>query len=293
MIHGDLADQELLEAALRQYDIKAVIHFAANAYVGESMTDPEGYFDNNVANTLSLLRVMRKASVDKLVFSSSCATYGIPSAGPIKESHPQAPVNPYGESKLFVERALRWYDRAYPFRSMALRYFNAAGADPQNEIGEEHDPETHLIPLVVQAALRQRSKVGIFGTNYPTKDGTAVRDYIHVSDLAIAHVAALRYLVAGGASSAVNLGSGRGYSVREVISAVEKIGGCQVPGVEVAKRPGDPPELVADARQAYDLLHWTPELSALDSIVETAWRWHESTPLEEPGEAPAFAVRSA
>jgi UDP-glucose-4-epimerase GalE len=293
LIHGDLADEVLLEAAFRQYNIKAVIHFAAYAYVGESMTDPGKYFDNNVINTLNLLRVMRKVSIDKLVFSSSCATYGSPHEVPIKESHPQVPVNPYGESKLFIERALHWYDRAYQLKSMALRYFNAAGADPLNEIGEEHHPETHLIPLVIQATQGQRSKVDIFGVDYPTKDGTAVRDYIHVTDLAVAHVSALRFLLGGGASSAINLGTGRGYSVRQVISAVEKIGGHQVPALESPRRPGDPPELIADASQANTILHWQPELSALDTIVETAWRWHEAAPLENIEEAPATVSQSA
>lgn len=292
LVHGDLADEELLEATLRQYGIKAVIHFAAYAYVGESMSDPGKYFDNNVVNALNLLRVMRKVSIDKFVFSSSCATYGIPGEVPIKESHPQAPVNPYGESKLFVERALHWYDQAHQFRSMALRYFNAAGADSEGEIGEEHDPETHLIPLVIQAAQGQRSKVDIYGVDYPTKDGTAVRDYIHVTDLAAAHVAALRYLIAGGSSNVVNLGTGNGYSVREVISAVERIGNCRVPSVESPRRPGDPPELVADARQAKAILQWTPEYSALDTIVETAWRWFESASLDVTGEAAATVDRS-
>jgi UDP-arabinose 4-epimerase len=292
LIHGDLADQDLLESVLRKYKIKAVIHFAACAYVGESMQDPGKYFENNVTNTLGLLRVMRRLSIDKLVFSSSCATYGIPEQIPISESHPQVPVNPYGESKLFIERALYWYDKAHQFRSTALRYFNAAGADLQNEIGEDHDPETHLIPLVIQAALGQRPKVDIFGADYQTKDGTAVRDYIHVSDLSAAHVAALNHLIAGGPSSAINLGTGRGYSVREVISAVEEIGGCRVPVLEVPRRPGDPPALIADARLAKSLLQWAPEHSTLDVLVRTAWRWHESALLKIPEEAPTTAVRS-
>jgi UDP-glucose-4-epimerase GalE len=256
------------------------------------MQDPGKYFENNVTNTLGLLRVMRKLSIDKLVFSSSCATYGIPEQIPISESHPQIPVNPYGESKLFIERALHWYDTAHQFRSTALRYFNAAGADLQNEIGEDHNPETHLIPLAIQAALGQRSKIDIFGTDYQTEDGTAVRDYIHVSDLSAAHVAALNHLIVGGPSSAINLGTGRGYSVREVISAVEEIGGRRVSAIETSRRPGDPPVLIADAQMAKSLLKWKPEHSALDVLVQTAWRWHESVLSEIPEEVPTTAVRS-
>jgi UDP-arabinose 4-epimerase len=291
-IQGDLADVVLLETVLREYNIKAVIHFAAFAYVGESMRDPGKYFQNNIVNSLNLLQAMQKAGIDRLVFSSSCATYGIPDELPINESHRQAPVNPYGESKLFVERALHWYDQAHELRSMALRYFNAAGADPEGEIGEEHDPETHLVPLVIQAALGRRSSIEIFGVDYPTKDGTAVRDYVHVTDLANAHVAALGYLISGGSSDVINLGTGHGYSVKEVISAVEDIAGRRVPAISANRRLGDPPELIADAAKARSIIQWIPQYSALETIVETAWRWTESAKFCVSDEPKATSGRS-
>jgi UDP-arabinose 4-epimerase len=212
--------------------------------------------------------------VRRVVFSSTCATYGDPQRIPIDESHPQAPVNPYGESKLFVERILRWYGQAYDLRSVALRYFNASGADPDGAIGEDHDPETHLIPLVIDAALGRRPPVGVFGTDYPTPDGTAIRDYIHVMDLADAHVRALDYLAGAGASTAINLGTGRGHSVREVIETVERVGGKAVPRTSSPRRGGDPPQLVADARRAKDVLGWTPRYADLQTIIEHAWSWH-------------------
>jgi UDP-glucose-4-epimerase GalE len=209
----------------------------------------------------------------RIVFSSTCATYGVPQHVPIDESHPQAPVNPYGESKLFVERVLHWYGIAYGLQSVALRYFNACGADPAGEIGEVHDPETHLIPLVIDAARGVRPPVGVFGTDYPTPDGTAIRDYIHVMDLADAHLRALDYLVGGGASTAINLGTGRGHSVREVIDTVERVGGRPVPRTDSPRRAGDPPELVADPGRAKQVLGWTPRYAELAPIVEHAWRW--------------------
>jgi len=250
------------------------VHFAASAYVGESMTDPRKYFHNNTVNTLYLLDAMRDAGVAQIVFSSTCATYGVPQRLPMDEAHPQAPVNPYGESKLFIERILHWYGVAYGMRSVALRYFNAAGADPEGEIGECHDPETHLVPLVIDAALGRRPPVGVFGHDYPTPDGTAVRDYIHVMDLADAHLKALGYLRAGGASTALNLGTGEGHSVREVIETVERVGGRPVPRTDLPRRPGDPPSLVADAARAHAVLHWTPRYADLATIVGHAWRWH-------------------
>jgi UDP-arabinose 4-epimerase len=224
-------------------------------------------------NTLNLLDAMLAHGVRRLVFSSTCATYGIPERVPIDESHAQRPVNPYGESKLMVERILHWYGQAYGLLSVALRYFNASGADPDGEIGEDHDPETHLIPLVIDAARGMRPPVGVFGTDYPTADGTAVRDYIHVMDLADAHVRAIDYLERGGASTALNLGTGRGHSVLAVIEAVERVSGRPVPRSDSPRRAGDPPELVADARRAADVLGWTPRYPALDMIVEHAWRW--------------------
>jgi UDP-arabinose 4-epimerase len=241
LVHGDLADTALITRTLREHDIAAVIHFAAYAYVGESMTQPVKYFQNNVSNTVSLLHAMQSVGVPHLVFSSSCATYGVPKHTPIDETHPQQPVNPYGESKLMVEQMLRWMSVAHPLRFVALRYFNAAGADPDGELGEQHDPETHLIPLLIDAAQGTRDAVKIFGVDYDTPDGTAVRDYIHVSDLAQAHVLALRYLLDGGDSAAVNLGTGTGHSVRDVVRMVEQVGGCPVPAVEYARRAGDPP----------------------------------------------------
>lgn len=277
LITGDLGDKDLLVRIMREYDIKAVIHFAAHAYVGESMTAPEKYFHNNVTKTFTLLEAMRETGVQHIVFSSTCATYGIPQEMPISESQPQNPVNPYGESKLFVERTLKWHDVAHQLRSVSLRYFNAAGADAEGDIGENHDPETHLIPLVIQAAMGERSHIGIFGTDYPSPDGTAIRDYIHVTDLAAAHVQALDYLLRGGKTLALNLGTGSGHSVRKVIATVEHVGGMKVPVRESPRRAGDPPILVANAALANRTLHWKPRQSSLETIIETAWDWHTRT----------------
>lgn len=273
IVVGDLSDTALLTAVLREYDIQAVVHFAASAYVGESMTQPAKYFQNNVQNTLSLLNAMLEAGVKQIVFSSSCAVYGDPGDRLITEETLKQPMNPYGESKLFVERVLGWYQEAYGMRSVALRYFNAAGADPEGEIGENHDPETHILPLVIQTALGQRDHFSIFGNDYPTADGTAVRDYIHVSDLADAHLRALNYLTDGGESTAINLGTGKGYSVRQIVQAVERLSGRKVAVVESPRRAGDPPMLVADASRAASVLGWRPVYSDLDTIVRTAWDW--------------------
>lgn len=274
LVEGDLSNGDLLRQTFREHQIDAVIHFAAHAYVGESVQNPRKYFQNNVVNTLSLLDAMVDSEVDQIIFSSTCATYGIPERIPIDETHPQSPINPYGESKLFVERALRWYGEAYGTKWMALRYFNAAGDDPDGEIGEYHDPETHLIPLVIFAALGRTDPVQIFGTDYPTDDGTAVRDYIHVSDLADAHVRGLEYLADGGESQPLNLGTGSGYSVREVVDSVQRVSGTMVPAVEGPRRAGDPPRLVADASRAADVLGWKPRFTHIDDIVRTAWTWH-------------------
>jgi UDP-arabinose 4-epimerase len=275
LAEGDLSDRDRLREALAAYQPEAVIHFAGSAYVGESMQQPGKYFRNNVVNSLNLLDAMADAGVRHIVFSSSCTTYGVPQRLPISEEHPQHAVSPYGESKLFVERALGWYSAPSGLRFAALRYFNAAGAAPDGSIGEVHDPETHLIPLVIQAALGQRPLVEVYGDDYPTPDGTAIRDYVHVQDLAEAHVQALRYLLDGGANVALNLGTGQGHSVRDVIATVERVGGRPVPRRIAPRRPGDPPALVADAAKALTVLGWQPKLSSLDTIVETAWRWHE------------------
>ncbi len=281
LVEGDLADGGLLRKVLRDYDIEAVIHFAAYAYVGESVADPRKYFVNNVSNALGLLDSLLDSGVTKIVFSSTCATYGTPEDLPIKEDHPLRPVNPYGESKAFVERALQWYGKAYGLRWMALRYFNAAGADPAGEIGEEHCPETHLVPLVIQASLGRLPCVEIFGTDYPTPDGTAIRDYVHVMDLAEAHVLALRHLMGGGQSMAINLGTGRGHSVREVIREVERVSGRPVPTKEAPRRPGDPAVLVADPSRASRVLGWRPRYADMATIVADALRWHQRGPRPE------------
>ncbi len=271
---GDLGDVDFLKGVFTRHSIDAVIHFAANAYVGESMTHPRKYFRNNTVNTLNLLDTMIDRGVTSFVFSSTCATYGVPSRVPIDETHLQTPVNPYGESKLMVEKILRWYGEAYGLRSVALRYFNAAGADPDGEIGEDHDPETHLIPLVIDAARGTRPPVSVFGTDYPTPDGTAIRDYIHVMDLASAHVGALDYLRQGGATTAINLGTGTGRSVREVVQAVEAVSGRAVPTVFSPRRAGDPPALVANPQKAKETLGWSARYTDLATIIEHAWKWH-------------------
>ena len=273
-VDGNISDAELVRRTILDFEIEAVIHFAASAYVGESVRRPREYFQNNVSSSLSFLDALLDAGLRKIVFSSSCATYGIPTALPIVESSPQVPVNPYGDTKLFIERALHAYNAAYEFRSVSLRYFNAAGADPDGEIGECHDPETHLIPLVINAALGVQPYVDIFGADYPTHDGSAVRDYIHVSDLAEAHVQALRYLLDGGETIALNLGTGQGHSVRDVIAAVELVSGTCVPSRKMPRRTGDPPALVAEVHRARELLNWQPKRSTLREIVGDAWHWH-------------------
>ncbi len=265
-----MADRAAVLSVFERYPVKALIHFAASCYVGESIGKPSEYFRNNVAGSLNLLDSMREAGINAIVVSSTCAIYGEPERLPVTEATPARPVNPYGESKLFVERALGWYERAYGLKWAALRYFNAAGGDPEGELGEAHDPETHLIPLAIQAALGKRAELVIFGSDYATPDGTAVRDYIHVNDLAAAHHAALNYLQAGGASAAFNLGTGRGYSVLEVVRAVEKATGRAVPVRMAARRAGDPPVLVANAAKAAAQLGWAPKHSSLDNIVSTA-----------------------
>jgi UDP-glucose-4-epimerase GalE len=272
LVRGDVLDKSALARVLSRAD--AIMHFAAHAYVGESVTNPRKYFHNNVEGGLSLLNAALEAGVKKIIFSSTCAVYGEVAKVPIEENIPRQPVNPYGVSKLFFEQALEAYDRAYGFRYASLRYFNAAGADESGEIGELHDPETHLIPLALRAAAGDGPALHVFGADYPTPDGTCIRDYIHVNDLASAHAKALEHLAAGKGSFAVNVGTGAGASVREVISAVEKATGKPVPHKVVSRRPGDPPALVANPAKAQSLLNWKAT-RGLNEIVSTAWSWEE------------------
>ena len=271
----DIADTEGLCRIFAERPLDAVIHFAAFIAVGESMSAPEMYFANNVSGSLSLLTAMIRSGVRRLVFSSTAAVYGMPATVPIKEEAPYAPVSPYGESKVMVEKLLRWFDMIHGLRSVSLRYFNASGADPKGKLGEEHEPETHLIPLLFRAILTGQP-VTIFGEDYPTPDGTCIRDYIHVNDLAQAHILALEWLMGGGASDAINVGNGSGYSVREVVRAVEEVTGKKVPYVIGPRREGDPPELVADSSKLRRVLKWTPRHSELREIVSTAWRFEQS-----------------
>lgn len=278
LVTGELSDRPALVAAMREHSVAAVMHFAAFAYVGESVAEPELYYRNNVIGTLNLLGAMREAGIGSIVFSSTCAVYGEPDEIPMRENVPLAPVNPYGETKLAIERALKWYGPAYGIRYAALRYFNAAGADPEGEIGEGHEPETHVIPLAIRAALGQAGPISVFGDDYPTADGSAVRDYIHVADLADAHVRALDYLGRGGESAAINLGTGTGTSVLELIASIERIGGQRVPHNLGPRRAGDPPALVADPSLAARLLGWRARHSDIDTIVRTALAWHKAHP---------------
>jgi UDP-glucose-4-epimerase GalE len=272
LIVGDISDSAGLTSALRRVD--AVMHFAACAYVGESVANPRKYFQNNVVGGLALLNAMVDSKVRKFIFSSTCAVYGVPVGVPITEENPRLPVNPYGVSKLMFERALEAYEQAYGLRFVSFRYFNAAGADEEGKAGEDHNPETHLIPSAFEAIHGERPPLEIYGDDYPTQDGTCVRDYIHVSDLADAHVLGLEYLEQGH-SVALNLGTGKGHSVREVISTIERITGREVPKRMAARRPGDPPELVADPSLAERTLLWKARRS-FDEIVTTAWKWAES-----------------
>ncbi len=274
LVVGAVNDSALLRKVMDEHRTVGVVHFAASTSVGESMTAPRKYFQNNLVSTLTLLDAMVDSGVRHIVFSSTAAVYGNPQHVPIQEDHPKAPINPYGEGKLFVERALHWYAQAYGLTYTALRYFNAAGADPDGETGERHDPETHLVPLVVQTALGKRPVLDVLGTDYPTRDGTAIRDYVHTADLADAHRLALQRLLGGGASDVFNLGTGNGYTVREVIAAVEKVSGRTVPVRDAPRRAGDPPSLVADPRRAIHPLDWPPRHSDLETIVRTAWLWH-------------------
>ena len=275
LIEGDTGDRDLLDKLFKSRDIAAVMHFSAYAYVGESVSNPAKYYRNNVIGTITLLEAMLAASVKKFVFSSTCATYGVPETVPIPEDHPQNPINPYGATKLMVERILSDFNEAYDLKSVRFRYFNAAGADPSGQLGEDHNPETHLIPLVLQTALGKRESISIFGTDYPTDDGTCVRDYIHVSDLADAHVLGLEYLLKGGDSTFFNLGNGNGFSVKEVIETARQITGKEIKAIECDRRPGDPPALIGSADKARKVLGWKPQYTSIKDIMTHAWEWHQ------------------
>ena len=272
---GELGDTALLKKIFTRHDIEAVMHFAALAQVGESVSEPAKYYENNVIQTFRFLREMVKHDVNNFIFSSTCAVYGIPEKIPIPEEHLRAPANPYGKTKLAVEHMLEDFNRAYNIKYVSLRYFNAAGADYRAGIGEDHSPETHLIPIVLDAAMGRRKNVNVFGTDYPTRDGTCIRDYIHVADISEAHLSALRYLEEGGDSDVFNLGIGEGFSVREVIDAAEEVTGKKINVSEAPRREGDPPVLIADSTRAINVLRWKPEYSSLEDIISSAWEWHK------------------
>lgn len=274
-IQGSLCNRESLKQAFLTYEPKAVIHLAASAIVVESMQNPGKYYRNNVASTLSLLETMHECQIQHLVFSSTCATYGLPQSIPITEEHPQIPVNPYGKSKLMLEQIMADFDAAHGIKTVSLRYFNAAGADLNAEIGENHTPETHLIPNIIQTALGIRPEVVIYGTDFPTSDGTAIRDYIHVEDLARAHLLALQWILSEKTSRAINLGTGIGHSIYEILEAVKNQTNLPIPTRLEQKRLGEPHTLVADNRLAFQLLNWQPQHSNLPTLIESAWQWHK------------------
>ena len=276
LIQADLSDMAMLEKTFEQHKPQAVLHFAAYAYVGESVENPGKYYQNNVGSTLHLLEAMVRHHVKKLVFSSTCATYGIPQKTPLTEDHPQAPINPYGQTKKMVEQILTDFDRAHGLKSVCLRYFNASGADPDGGIGEDHNPETHLIPLVLDAAMGRRSQITVYGTDYETPDGTCIRDYIHVTDLADAHIRALDFLTRENRSDFFNLGNGKGFSIKEIIAASEKVTGKNIPVHYGERRPGDPAVLVGSAEKAKAILGWQPQYNDIHTIIQTAWNWHQS-----------------
>lgn len=276
----DIADAAAVAALFAAHRFDAVLHFASFIQVGESVAAPAKYYANNFAATLTLLQTMVQAGVQRFIFSSTAAVYGDPVYVPMDEAHPKAPINPYGRSKWMVEQMLEDFDRAYGLKSVCLRYFNAAGADPGGALGERHEPETHLIPLVLQAAAGRRQAITVFGRDYDTPDGTCIRDYIHVSDLVDAHALALDYLQGGGASTAFNLGNGNGFSVQEVIETARRVTGRAIDVVDAPRRAGDPPRLVADARQARAVLGWQPRFADLDTIVAHAWAWEQQWPWQ-------------
>ena len=278
---GDILDRAALDRVIDRFCPSACLHFAAFAYIGESVSDPGKYYRNNVSGSLTLLEALRDHGVEQFVLSSTCATYGVTDMVPIDETLPQVPINPYGASKLMVERMLADFHAAHRLRSVALRYFNAAGADPDIEIGEDHDPETHVVPLVLDAASGDREAITVFGTDYDTPDGTCVRDYIHVTDLAEAHVLALKALEQGLTHRAFNLGNGQGYSIREVITSVERVTGLSVPVRFGERRPGDPAQLISNSARAACELQWRPRITRLDDIISTAWEWHKRRAQEK------------
>ena len=282
---GDIRDRAFIDSVFDREDIDGVIHFAAFSQVGESMTRPLKYYNNNLCGTETLLESMVAHGVDKIVFSSTAATYGEPERIPILETDRTAPTNTYGETKLSMEKMFHWTGQAHNLRYVSLRYFNACGAHPNGQIGEAHDPETHLSPLILQVPLGQRDHIAIFGTDYDTPDGTCVRDYIHVSDLAQAHIRALRYLREGGKSDIFNLGNGVGFSVREVIETARKVTGHPIPATEEARRAGDPSTLIASSAKAKEILGWDPQFDDLETIISTAWKWHQSHPNGYSGRA--------
>ena len=275
---GGICDTEFLDGVFKKEKIDGVIHFAASSQVGESMTNPLKYYDNNVGGTRNLLEAMLRHNIDNIVFSSSAATYGEPDCVPIMEDDRTEPTNCYGETKVAMEKMFRWTETAHNLRYVSLRYFNACGAHENGKIGEAHDPETHLIPLVLQVPAGKRTDIKIFGTDYPTKDGTCVRDYIHVSDLADAHILAMRYLMNGGKSDIFNLGNGIGFTVREVVAAAEKVVGKPIAFEDTSRRAGDPAQLVASSEKAREILGWNPTRADLEFIVDSAWKWHKSHP---------------
>ncbi len=277
LVVGDLLDEPVLRQLFADNRFDAVMHFSAKSLVGESVVEPAGYYRNNVIGTLHLLDAMRAAGVKRFVFSSSAATFGNPEADRIDENHPQAPINPYGETKLMVERMLRDYADAFGLHSVSLRYFNAAGADPSGEIGESHQPETHLIPNVLKAALDPQQKLKVFGQDYPTPDGTCVRDYIHINDLCQAHLLALGYMDNRAGAFGFNLGNGQGFSIMEIIQAAEQVTGQKIPYESCDRRPGDPPILVANATRAKKELGWQPQYVNITAILKTAWDWHRKS----------------
>lgn len=276
LVKGELADRKKLQATFKKFKPVAVMHFASHTAVGESVANPQKYYQDNLANAMTLFSVMLERKVPYFILSSTAATYGDPVEVPIPETHPQVPVNPYGDSKLMLEKILAWYDKAYGLRSTFLRYFNAAGADASGRMGEVHDPETHLIPLVLDAAMGRRKEITVFGEDYPTADGTCIRDYIHVTDLAGAHFLALKRMMATDKSDFFNLGTGKGFSVREVITKAEEVTGMKVPVKIGPRRAGDPPELVARSSKAMETLGWKPGHSSLENILKTAWVWHRN-----------------
>lgn len=271
---GDISDRETLDNVIARLKPAAVMHFAGFIAAGESVNNPGKYFRNNVGGSLTLLEAVRDHKIDKFIFSSTAAVYGNPQYTPLDEKHPKNPINPYGKSKLMIEEMLEDFGRAHALRHVSLRYFNASGADPASDLGENHDPETHLIPLVIQSALKKSGPIQVFGTDYSTPDGTAIRDYIHVTDLAEAHLKALHYLEKGGQSAAFNLGTGQGYSVTEVIQTVETVTGMKVATQKTGRREGDPPILIAEAGLSARILDWKPLHSDLKEIISTAWKWH-------------------